>query len=185
MKEKSNKTNTYQSDSSIWTGIIELEDFNTNYPNQKRIYNQIEGIEESNQRKERQKYKHMTLEELKKMKIISNTDGRPLSSLTDEAWQKEFNIRKLFITPYSKNIKKLKGSGFPEHGREDEAAQDTYDNRTNWQEYCCYINDVLNNIRSGQIDYCYFIYQIEELLKFHYDHLRTRYCNGYWEVWLD
>ena len=177
--------NTYPSDPSIWTGIIEIEDFNTNYPNQKRIDNQIAGLKESNQRKEREKYKHMTLEELKELKIISNTNGRPLSSLTDEKWQKEFNIRKLFITPYAKNIKKLKGNGFGEYGKREGEAQGTYYGRTNWQEYCRFINDVLKNIRSGQIDYCYYIYQIEELLKFHFDNLRTRYCNGYWEVWLD
>ena len=34
--------------------------------------------------------KEMTLEELRELKLISNTDGRPSSVLTDERWQKEF-----------------------------------------------------------------------------------------------
>lgn len=178
------QTTPYLSDPSVWTGIIETEDFNTNLPNKKRISNQIEGLKLSYQRKERQKYQHMNLEELKTLKIISNTDGRPLSSLTDEKWQKEINIRKLFITPYDKKIKKLKGSGFAEYDREKGENQSAYYGQTNWQEYCRYINDVLKNIRSGQTDYCYYIYQIEDLLKFHYDELKTKYCGGYWEVWL-
>ena len=60
-----------------------------------------------------------------------------------------------------------------------------YYGTTNYQEYCSFINDILSNIRSGQIDYVYYIYQITDLLKFHYDTLKTRYCDGYWEVWLD
>lgn len=126
----------------------------------------------------------MVLEELKEMKNLSNTNGRPLSNLTDEKWQKEFNVRKLFITPHNKNILKLKGQNSTESGRWNEETQGTYHGRTNWQEYCAYINDVLKNIRSGKIDYCYYIFQIMDLLKFHYDDLRTRYNDGYWEVWL-
>lgn len=61
----------------------------------------------------------------------------------------------------------------------------SYPGCTNYQEYCSYINDVLSNIRAGQKDYGYFIYQIMDLAKFHYHDLRTKYCDGYWEVWLE
>ena len=60
-----------------------------------------------------------------------------------------------------------------------------YQGCTNWQQYCWFINDVLENIRSGQKDYCYYINQIMDLVKFHFHTLRTRYCDGYWEVWLE
>ena len=50
----------------------------------------------------------MTLEELRELRLISNTNGRPTSSMTDEKWQKEFNLRKIFITPHPKEITKLK-----------------------------------------------------------------------------
>lgn len=178
-------TKNYKPDYTQFGGNIEIEDFNTTLPNKKRIYNQADAINKSNQRKENEKYKHMTLEELKEMKIVSNTNGRPSSNLTDEKWQKEFNVRKLFITPHSKNIKKLGGQNSKESGKWNEETQGTYHGQTNWQEYCAYINDVLRNIRSGQIDYCYYIYQIIDLAKFHFDTLKTRYKDGYWEVWLE
>lgn len=185
MTEKLNRNDNYKTDYSAFGGIIELEDFNTNFPNKKRIGNQMAAINISQQRKEKQKYIHMTLEEFKEIGVVSNGDGRPSYNLTDEKWQKEFSVRKMFITPYSKNITKLKGKNLVESGKWNEETQGTYHGRTNWQEYCAYINDVLKNIRSGQTDYCYFIYQIMELAKFHFDDLRTKYKDGYWEVWLE
>ena len=174
---------------SIFGGEIDIEDFNTYLPNKKRISNQVDAIhlEENikSKHKEEKKYKHMTLEELREMKIVSNTNSRPLSYLTDEKWQKEFNVRKMFITPYPKDIKRFGGKNSKESGLWNEEKNGKYDGQTNWQEYCSFVNDVLKNIRSGQIDYCYYIYQIMDLAKFHYNTLRTRYCDGYWEVWLE
>ena len=40
-----------------------------------------------------------TLEDLKKSKKISNTEGRPVSWLTDELWQKEFSTVGFLLTP--------------------------------------------------------------------------------------
>ncbi len=127
----------------------------------------------------------MTLEELRKLKLISNTDGRPASSMTDEKWQKEFHLRKLFITPHPKNMTKLQSQFSKESGMWNEETQGMYHGCTSWQSYCSYINDILNNIRKGQVDYCYYIYQILDLLKFHPNDLKTKYCDGYWKVWLD
>ena len=181
------KTNTY-------SGEISIEDFNTNLPNKKRISNQIDAnklenlLQEKKKHKdEENKYMHMTLEELREMKIVSNTNGRPLSSLTDEKWQKEFSVRKLFIKPYSKNVTRFGGKYSRESGLWNEETQGEYHGCTNWQEYCSYINDILRNIKSGQRDFCYYIYQILDLAKFHYENreLKTRYCDGYWEVWLE
>jgi len=185
-------TKRLNTDHSDFGGIIEIEDFNTNSPNKKRISNQIDAINlqsaienKIKQKNEEKKYKNMTLEELRELRLISNTNGRPTSSLTNEKWQKEFNIRKLFITPYPKTITKLKGQYTKESGMWNEETQGTYYGCTSWQSYCSYINDVLNNIRSGQVDYCYYVFQIIDLLKFHYDDLRTKYRDGYWEVWLE
>ena len=173
-------------------GIIDINDFSTNTPNKKRINNQIEAellqnvlLKKKKERETEEKYKQMTLEELKEMRIISNTNGRPSSNLTDDKWQKEFNVRKLFIKPHSASIKKLTGKYSKESGIWNEETQGTYYGCTNWQSYCSFINDILSNIRSGQVDYCYYIYQIEELLKFHYNNLKTKYCDGYWKVWLE
>lgn len=178
--------------STTYSGEIDIEDFNTSCPNKKRIHNQVAAINlqqnieiKKNKQKEEEKYKSMTLEELKELRMISNTNGRPSSTMTDEKWQKEFNLRKMFITPYPKNVKKLKGQYSKESGMWNEETQGTYHGCTSWQSYCSYINDILNNIRSGQIDYCYYIYQILDLARFHYNDLKTRYRDGYWEVWLE
>ena len=182
----------YKQDYTTFSGEIQIEDFNTYSPNKKRISNQIEAINFPETIKKKQvkkdkeeKYKNMTLEELKEMRIISNTNGRPDSNMTDERWQKEFNVRKLFITPNDKKHKRMGGKFSRESGTWNEEKDGEYLGMTNYQEYCSYINDVLKNIRAGQIDYCYFIYHIMDLLKFHYDDLRTKYCDGYWEVWLE
>lgn len=183
MTNKLNTEKLYKVNYSIYGGEITIEDFNTATPNKKRINNQIETIDLLNQRKEIQKlFKHMTLEDLKEIKLVSNTNGRPSHTLTDEKWQTEFKIRKMFITPHSKKMKFLKGRHSTESGKWSESV--TYHGMTNWQEYCSFINDILRNIRSGQVDYCYFIYQIMELARFH-DNLRTKYINGYWEIWLE
>ena len=186
------RTENYKPDYSTFSGEIDIEDFNTYSPNKKRISNQIDAINlpktiknEQIKKEEEKKYKNMTLEELREMKLISNTNGRPTSAMTDEKWQKEFNLRKMFIAPYPKDIKKLKGQHSKESGMWNEETQGTYHGCTSWQSYCSYINDILNNIRSGQVDYCYYIYQILDLAKFHYDTLKTRYRDGYWEVWLE
>ena len=194
MKRNCYRTGNYKPDHTTFSGEIDIEDFNTYSPNKKRINNQMEAINlpetiknEQIKKDKEKKYKNMTLEELREMKIISNTNGRPTSALTDEKWQKEFNVRKLFVKPYSKKVKRLGQlrRDSQETGYWNEETMGTYHGATNWQEYCSFINDVLRNIRSGQIDYLYYIYQITDLLKFHYDDLKTRYCDGYWEVWLE
>lgn len=190
------KTTTYteSNNHNIFSGNINIEDFNTNLPNKKRISNQIDANnlenllqEKKKQNDEEKKYMHMTLEELREMKIISNTNGRPSPSLTDEKWQKEFNVRKMFITQHCKGVKRLSSKYSRESGSWNEETQGEYHGCTNWQEYCSYINDILRNIKSGQRDFCYYIYQILDLAKFHYENreLKTRYCDGYWEVWLE
>ena len=186
------KTGNYKTGHSTFSGEIDIEDFNTSKPNKKRISNQIDAInfdlsvKNKIQEKEKEKkYKNMTLEELKELRLISNTNGRPNSSMTDIKWQEEFKIRKLLTNPYSKNIKTMKGKYSKESGVWNVEANGEYQGCTSWQSYCSYINDILRNIRAGQIDYCYYIYQIVDLLKFHHDDLRTKYCDGYWEVWLE
>jgi len=175
-----------------FAGIIDVEDFSTSLPNKKRIkhYANADRLKTDltnkiTEKRKLEELKHMTLEELREMKLVSNSNGRPTSTLTDEKWQKEFQVRKLFVKPVGKKITKLSGKHSREFGMWNVELNGEYFGATNWQEYCCYINDVLRNIRAGQVDYCYFIYQITTLLKFHYNNLRTRYRDGYWEVWLE
>jgi len=174
--------------SNVFTGLIETDDFNTYAPNENRLSNISDSIhhkQECLKKKEFNTYKGLSLEELREMKIVSNTNGRPTAYLTDEKWQTEFIVRKMFILPHPISVKKLGGKYSKESGMWNDETQGQYSGTTNWQEYCAFMNDVLKNIQSGQIDYCYFIYQIMELAKFHLKDLRTKYCDGYWEVWLE
>lgn len=181
--------------SKTWSGEISIEDFNTSVPNKKRINNQYEAnnleksIKDNQLKKKKQKdYSSMTLEELRELRLISNTNGRPLSSLTDKKWQQEFEIRKLLSPVKKKSAKRLTGRYSNYSCVWNEETQGSYYGETNWQEYCSFINDVLKNIRNvGNIDYLYFIYQIDELLKFDFgeNELKTKYYDGYWEVWLE
>lgn len=192
MTETYYRTGSYKVDHTTFGGEIDIEDFNTYSPNKKRISNQIDAIKlpetiknEQTKKDEEKKYQNMTLEEFRELRLISNTNGRPTSNMTNEKWQKEFNLRKMFITPHPKNVNKLKGQYSKESGTWNEETKGTYHGCTTWQSYCSYINDILNNIRSGQVDYCYYIYQILDLAKFHYNDLKTKYRDGYWEVWLE
>ena len=127
------RTKKYEENYSTFSGEIQIEDFNTYSPNKKRISNQIEAINFSETIKKKQikkdkeeKYKNMTLEELKEMRIISNTNGRPDSNMTDERWQKEFNVRKLFITPNDKKHKRMGGKFSRESGTWNEEKDGEY-----------------------------------------------------------
>ena len=189
MKTKTNYTQNH----NTFAGELDIDDFSTEMPNKRRINKSIEAdslektlVEKEQKKREMKNYQSMTLEELREMKLVSNTNGRPSSTLTDEKWQKELNIRRLFVVPVSKGITRL-GQNMQyskETGYWNEETMGTYHGATNWQEYCSFINDMLKNIRAGQVDYCYYIYQIMDLLKFHYNDLKTKYCDGYWMVWL-
>lgn len=107
-------------------------------------------------------------------------NGRPEHNLTDKKWQEEFQLRRSYTIP----TKARKMTGYYSTERKQNYNVE-YKGVTNWQAYCSFINSVLSVIRSGNVDYCYFKYQIMDLLRFHPDTLRTRYIDGYWQVWLE
>lgn len=173
-------------------GEIEIDDFSTTSPSKQRITNQTAAnnlskliAQEQKQREENEMYKSMTLDKLVNLGIISKTDGRPSPTLTDEMWQKEFRVRKLFIQPYDKSVRRFGGKYSRESGSWNDSTAEQYHGATDWQNYCSFINDTLQCIREGQVSYCYYANQIFDLAKFHYDALRTKLCDGYWEVWLE
>lgn len=97
----------------------------------------------------------------------------------DDAWQDYFSLLKLSVTP-SKN----KNMHRPKPCR---CYIGEYKGETNVEAYVRYINDVLKQIRAGYPDYCYFVHQIADLLKFEHDNLRTRYIpdGDFVAVWLE
>lgn len=57
---------------------------------------------------------------------------------------------------------------------------------SNYHDYCLYINSVLKVIRGGEQDYCYFTYQIKDLLRFEPElNVIYDYVNEVFIVWLD
>ena len=50
-----------------------------------------------------------------------------------------------------------------------------YYGETAASRYANFINDVLYNIRKGEVDYVFFVYQIEDLLKYEKERLWTEY----------
>lgn len=125
----------------------------------------------------------MNLETLKQIRPTRISYGRPSPTMTDKEWQNQFATTRLYITPYPSSMTKMGGKY--SRGQQKRSEDGIYDGITNWQSYCSFINDVLNQIRLGKHDFVYFGYQVIELLKFHYNTLRTKYCDGYWEVWLE
>ena len=73
------------------------------------------------------------------------------------AWQYQFGEMKRNLKP-----SKAKYMFSPPPGEASASDLDT----TLQYYYCEFINDILRNIRAGEIDYCFYIYHIEDILKY-------------------
>lgn len=62
----------------------------------------------------------------------------------------------------------------------------TYHGETMYQRYCDFINGILSTIRAGESDYCFYTYQIAELLRFENIRLRSEWMprHGCFRVWI-
>lgn len=114
--------------------------------------------------------------------LLERGNRRPVN-ITNKEWQQMFNILKL-TTPVSKEKKYRNSTSVTVNGiyqKEKETTQ--------WRYYTQYINSVLSNIRNGEHDICYFIYQIKDLLQFENTRLKTKLVNDdgflYFDVWLE
>ena len=124
----------------------------------------------------------MRLEDLQQVNLSA---GRPSSTMTNKQWQDRFAVMRLIVAPakHSK-MKSTKGST-----SNPSLANDGVEPQ--WLRYRTYINSVLKEIRAGNEDYCYYIYQITDLLRYEHDTLRTEYiCDqpgkpGFFRVWLE
>lgn len=109
--------------------------------------------------------------------------GRPCLHWNDQKWQEFFFLLKLHIPQADPAVRLMPLPDIALRPGEN------YQGCTNYQYYCKYINGILSAIRSGQADYCYYIYQIADLCRFEPD-LKTRFCGGrtlspYIKVWLE
>lgn len=127
--------------------------------------------------------------ELNDLHQISLTAGKPDKNMTDDEWQQYFSAMKLLTTQSKQKYMK---STFPEMIVNGQVEQSTYCGDTEYMYYCEFINSVLSAIRGNsseppQHDYCFFIYQIADLLRYEHDRLIVCYKPEYrcFEVWLN
>lgn len=114
--------------------------------------------------------------------------GKPDSNLTDEQWQLYFAAMK---EQTKQSAECCMNTDFVQLTVNGRPLQSSYEGDTAYMYYCEFINSVLDAIRGTgdevpEHEYCYFIYQIAELLRFEHERLRTRYLPEYrcFEVWL-
>ena len=105
------------------------------------------------------------------MKIINEKTGKPPKGYTNSQWQKDFaNIREVVEPSKFDKMRKI---------REIPVVNTRYHGRTQYQNYCNFINDILLSIRNGEPDYCYYIYQVAELLKYEHSRLKAEWMEEY------
>ena len=98
-------------------------------------------------------------------------------SMTNEEWQTYFSKLRNKIKPSSKRQMKTTYSIWV-NGYKD-FSYFAYCGDTEWKYYCKFINSILNAIRKGESDYCFYIYQIADLLKFEHDRLKAIWLPEY------
>lgn len=118
---------------------------------------------------------------------LNNVDpmaGRPTCEMTRTQWISYFKQLRKMVDPCKSRFMVYVGD---HEGVTDlYGIQRTYYGDTAWHNYCKFINDVLRTIRSGKSDYCFYVYQIADLLRFENSQLRCAWEPEYecFRVWL-
>lgn len=125
----------------------------------------------------------MKLEELQK---VSLTAKQPEKDVNDKQWQDYFKVMKVMTKQSNETRMSNKTTPILINGYGADE-QFLYKGDTQWEIYVKFINDVLSNIRRGEFDYCFYIYQIAELLRFEHERLRTMWRpeDKCFQVWLE
>ena len=125
---------------------------------------------------------HLSYEEGGKIRLeyfVNERTGMPPSDYSDWQWQQDFKRIKSIINP--SQFKKMNIIPEPVN------VNGTYYGKTQYQYYCEFINDILSNIRRGKTDYCFYIYQVSELLKYEHDRLQAQWLpeEKCFKLWLN
>jgi len=129
----------------------------------------------------------MRLEELKQLNkqlLSDNTKAAALSTIlhmTNDEFQQQLKLMKLSNHPTKEKKLSPTTLQYKVNGQFVRLSESD-NNETNYTYYIKFINDVLKNIRKGEIEYCYYIGQVRELLRFIPD-LKVRLNDFYFEVW--
>lgn len=94
---------------------------------------------------------------------------RPPKEYTNQQWQSDFEIIKQTVIPAQESKMRVIRDA-PSYG--------SYHGKTQYQNYCSFINNVLNNIRCKEVDYCFYIYQIMDLLKYEKERLEVKWLQS-------
>lgn len=84
---------------------------------------------------------------------------RPARDMSMNDWEDFFAYMRLEIKPSGRKLMRI-----PKLERE--GGTKTYYGKTNYQEYCSFINDILKTVRRGESDYCFYVYQLKDLLTY-------------------
>ena len=126
-------------------------------------------------------------DDLLRIKSISevSTATVPDSYCTNEDWQAYFKSLASIVEP--KSHKRITHKDIQNHNSVFYSNPKTNDGEMLWQCYCSFINDTLSLIRRGECCYCFYIYQIAELLQFEHDRLNTEWMpeQKCFKVWLE
>lgn len=101
----------------------------------------------------------------------------PNPDMSDEEWQEYFSQMKQQIVPSKRKQLSSKQTPVYIYSYDNKSDERVYIGETAYSRYSSFINGVLRTIRSPKDneDYCFYIYQIAELLRFEPDRLRTEY----------
>ena len=88
---------------------------------------------------------------------ISDIYKKPPKDYTSRQWRSDFEEIKSKVIPTQERFMRV---------IRDSPSYGSYHGKTQYQQYCSFINNILKSIRRGEIDYCFYIYQIQDLLKF-------------------
>lgn len=94
-------------------------------------------------------------------KIVRSNTKRPPKGYTNEQWQSDFIAIK-------SEVQKSRASFI----------YDSYYQVIPDRSYSDFINDILDIIRTGGTDYCFYVYQIADLLQYEYDDLCVDWIEG-------
>ena len=95
--------------------------------------------------------------------------NRPPKEYTNQQWQSDFELIKQSVIPVQESKMRVIG---------DTSLYGSYHGKTQYQNYCSFINNILNNIRHKEIDYCFYIYQILDLLKYEKGRLEVQWLQS-------
>lgn len=111
---------------------------------------------------------------------------RPPEHWTDTEWQEYYKVMYSNTQQSSQWTMKKRKCYTTVNGRNIDE-QSSYCGDTQYEKYCDFINDMLKTIRQGLVDYCYYIYQVADLLRFEHENLRTEYMQEEecFKVWLE